>query len=48
MEFQFDCECGATVSDFTRSGETEADFHMGCESCKALYLVTITQIRKGE
>lgn len=48
MELSFDCTCGEKVSDFTRGeGGDAADVKAACPTCEALYVVTITQLRKG-
>lgn len=45
MEIQFDCECGAEVSDFVRGDDAEMTIRTVCEACDALYAVTITPIQ---
>lgn len=48
MELSFDCDCGETVTDFTRgeAGEVKGT-KLVCSSCEAMYVVTITQLREG-
>ena len=48
MEFEFGCECGTTVSDFTRSEKPEQNFRMGCPDCQAIYAVTVTRLQEGK
>lgn len=44
MEFQFDCECGESVSTFTRGDAHEINTRICCDECGAVYAVTITPI----
>lgn len=48
MEFAFDCSCGDDVSGFTRGEKEEANFHVSCEGCGAVYAVTVTRIKPAE
>lgn len=46
MELQFECGCGADISEFTRGDDPEFDAHIRCDVCGSEYIVTITQINK--
>ena len=46
MEFEFTCECGEEIADFTRGGKSK-DVHTLCECCGSRYVVTVTKILDG-
>jgi len=48
MEIAFDCECGEEVSDFTRGEGSEISAHLQCDSCGAVYAVTITPLQRTD
>lgn len=46
MELSFDCECGDTISEFTRGGPgSQLSTKVGCRSCDRIYAVTLTRLR---
>ncbi|WP_459881727.1 hypothetical protein [Halorubrum gandharaense] len=44
MRVQFECSCGAEITEFAR-GQTSRGIHVECGSCGAVYAVTITEIQ---
>lgn len=46
MDIQFDCSCGAEISEFTRGGP-DVDVRVICEDCESRYVVTITKLLDG-
>ena len=46
MEFEFTCECGEDIADFTR-GRNSKEVHTICECCGSRYVVTVTKILYG-
>lgn len=47
MNIQFECTCGADISEFTRSEGPDTDVRVVCEDCESMYVVTITQLVTG-
>ena len=45
MKIQFDCECGAEVSDFTRGSQAEFDTRLQCQECGSVYALSITKLK---
>lgn len=45
MEFRFTCECGDEIQEFTRGSDDELSVRVPCETCGAVYAVSITQLR---
>ena len=45
MKIQFDCECGAEVSDFTRGSQAEFDTRLQCQDCGSVYALSITKLK---
>lgn len=44
MNFEFDCECGEEVSEFTRSNGSEVSTRAKCDGCDMVYAFTITPL----
>lgn len=42
MEFEFECDCGATVSELMRGSNAEITATVRCDDCGANYAITIT------
>ncbi|MFP4591496.1 MAG: hypothetical protein ACLFMX_06630 [Halobacteriales archaeon] len=47
MEFEFECDCGARVSDFTRGESVESNLVIECPACDAVYALTLTKLQSG-
>lgn len=43
MKIEFTCECGERLSSVTSSEKARLDARLRCDTCKAVYAVTITQ-----
>ena len=48
MQYQFECVCGAEISDFTRSGDVETNTSAVCEECGSVYGLTITTLQRND
>jgi hypothetical protein len=46
MELEVTCPCGE-VAHWDPNRETEADVHLHCDNCGALYAVSVTRIVDG-
>lgn len=47
MEVQIECLCGTEISELTE-GEELPSFNLKCAECRAIYAVTVTQLRGGK
>lgn len=47
MKIQFECTCGADISEFTRGEGPDTDVRVVCGNCESMYVVTITQLLDG-
>lgn len=47
MQFCFECDCGGTISDFTRGATTDISTDVACSSCHSMHEVTIMSITDG-
>lgn len=47
MKIQFQCTCGADISEFTRGEGPDTDIRVVCGNCESMYVVTITQLLDG-
>lgn len=46
MRFQFECDCGRQLSDFTRSESDQINAQIQCEECGGVYALTVSTLRK--
>lgn len=44
MEFNFDCQCGGVIAEFTRSDDTDITTRAACPDCGMVYAITITPL----
>lgn len=44
MEFNFDCQCGGIVAEFTRGDANDITTRAACPDCGMVYAITITAL----
>ena len=44
MRIEFECQCGESISDFTRGNADEMSVRIVCDKCGKWYAVTVSDI----